>query len=89
MVVLERVAEDVAEAGAYVAQIIAATATQPANQAHGWWVSPHVIVSTVRPPGMKRAVISSSPPRRRIWWSAQSRRFAVFSRRAARGWIRG
>ena len=37
------------------------------TSAHGWWVSPDVSVSAVRPPGMKRAVISSSPPRVRIW----------------------
>ena len=44
----------------------AAMATHPANHAHGWWVSPDVMVRTVRPPGMKRAVMSSSPPRLRI-----------------------
>ena len=74
---------------AYVAQITAATATQAANQACGWWVRPDEIVSAVRPPGMKRAVMSSRPPRWRIWVAAQSRRWAVFGLRSARRWIHG
>jgi hypothetical protein len=37
-------------------------------------VTPDETVSTLRPPGMKRAVMSSNPPRWRIWVSAHSRR---------------
>ena len=59
---------------AYVAQIVAAIAVQNMNHRRGWWVMPDVSVSTVRPPGMKRAVINSIPPRRRICVVAQTNR---------------
>ena len=68
---------------AYVAQITAATAIQPANHRRGCDVIPDVMVSALRPPGMNRAVTSSGPPRVRIWLRAHSMRAANFGRFAA------
>ena len=61
-----------------------ATVIQPTNHARDCRVIPLEMVSAVRPPGMKRAVINSSPPRSAICSCAHSRRLRVLALRAAR-----
>ncbi len=53
---------------------------KPRNRLNGWRVRPDENVTTVRPPGMKRAVTSSIPPRTSSWWLAHARRAWLFGR---------
>ena len=53
---------------------------KPRKRRNGWRVSPEENVTTVRPPGTKRAVTRSIPPRTSSWWLAHASRAWLFGR---------